>query len=62
MVAGIDEENSVEIVAVLTSIALICWVLVDSFETIVVPRRVVHKFRFARLYYRTAWHTWRSWR
>ena len=23
------------------------------------PRRVVHKFRFARLYYRTAWRTWR---
>jgi hypothetical protein len=48
----------VEIVAVLASIALICWVLVDSLETIVVPRRVVHKFRFARFYYRTAWRTW----
>jgi hypothetical protein len=41
------------------SLALIFLVLVDSFETTVQPRRVTHRFRFARLFYRSTWTLWR---
>ncbi|MCE9544559.1 MAG: potassium channel family protein [Planctomycetia bacterium] len=47
------------LLATLAAVALIGWVLVDSFETVVVPRRVMHRFRFARLFYYAAWSTWR---
>jgi hypothetical protein len=44
----------------LASLALILLVLVDSFETTVQPRRVTHRFRFARLFYRSTWSLWRA--
>src|SRR4051812_9151239 len=45
---------------IVVSVALILLTLVDAFETIVQPRRVPHRFRFARLYYTVAWQTWRA--
>ncbi|HTW94108.1 MAG TPA: potassium channel family protein [Tepidisphaeraceae bacterium] len=33
--------------------------LIDGFETIIQPRRVVHRFRLARIYYRCGWLVWR---
>jgi Ion channel len=47
------------IVLTLASLLLILLVLVDSFEAIVLPRRVTHRYRFARLYYRSIWWLWR---
>ena len=44
----------------LAAVALIVLILVDSFETTVLPRRVTHRFRFARLYYLTIWRVWRA--
>ena len=44
----------------LAGLSLIFLVLVDSFETTVLPRRVTHRFRFARLFYRTTWRLWRG--
>ena len=44
----------------LASFALIVLVLVDAFETAVLPRRVTHRFRFVRLFYLTNWHVWRA--
>ena len=41
----------------LAGVALIVLILVDSFETTVLPRRVTHRFRFARLYYLTIWRS-----
>src|SRR5262245_20908403 len=38
--------------------ALIGMVLVDAFEALVLPRRVRHAYRLARLFYRTAWGLW----
>ncbi len=38
---------------------LIVLLLVDAFETTILPRRVTHRFRFARLYYMTTWRLWR---
>ncbi|MEO8458447.1 MAG: potassium channel family protein [Chloroflexota bacterium] len=38
---------------------LIAAILWDAFETVVLPRRVSRRFRFARLFYRTSWKTYR---
>jgi hypothetical protein len=43
----------------LPGLAIIILVLIDAFETILQPRRVTHRFRFARLFYRTSWRLWR---
>ena len=47
-------------VGVLISLALIVLILFDGFETIIQPRRITHRFRFARLFYRNAWKLWRA--
>ena len=39
--------------------ALIVLVLIDTFETILQPWRVTHRFRFARAFYRVNWTVWR---
>jgi voltage-gated potassium channel Kch len=44
----------------LGSLALILLVLIDSFETTILPRRVTHRYRFARLFYRSNWGLWRT--
>jgi hypothetical protein len=53
------EEEPVGIVVAACSLALIALILLDSFETVVLPRRVIHRFRFARLFYRSASLLWR---
>jgi hypothetical protein len=40
--------------------AMILVVLVDTFEVMILPRRVLHGYRLARLYYRPAWAIWRA--
>ncbi len=42
-------------VCALAGAALIVVVLLDTFEAIVLPRRVTRPYRLARLYYRSAW-------
>ncbi len=34
--------------------------LLDAFETILLPRRINHRFRYSRLYYRNCWWIWRA--
>jgi len=46
--------------AALAGIALIIVVLVDAFETVVLPRRVTRRLRLVRLFYRVTWPVWRS--
>jgi hypothetical protein len=46
------------ILASLCGVALIAVVLWEGFETIILPRRVIRRFRLTRLFYR---HTWRPW-
>lgn len=41
-------------------IILVLLVLIDAFESIIHPRRVTHRFRYARLYYRSTWAVWRA--
>jgi hypothetical protein len=46
------------IVIALASVLLICLILIDSFETTVLPRRVTHRFRFARFFFQSTWFVW----
>lgn len=48
------------IAGVIGSLILIFLILIDGFETILQPRRVTHRFRFARLFYRSTWQCWRA--
>jgi hypothetical protein len=40
-------------------IALMLLILVDAFESVLLPRRVTHGYRLIRLFYRIAWQVWR---
>jgi hypothetical protein len=42
------------------SVLLILATLIDAFEATVLPRQVMHRFRFVRLYYRMSWKIWRA--
>ncbi|HTU20901.1 MAG TPA: potassium channel family protein [Gemmataceae bacterium] len=46
------------IVGAVASTAVIGWILVEAFEAMVLPRRVMRKFRFNRWYYRLTWPGW----
>jgi len=47
-----------QIVAAVSGLLLIIVVLVDVFETIVLPRRVTHRLRLTRLFYHITWLCW----
>ncbi len=47
-----------EICVGILGIILILVVLQDGFETIVLPRRVIRRYRFARLFYMSTWKPW----
>ena len=40
--------------------ALIVAVFVDTFETVILPRRVRHSYRLARFFYLSSWFAWRA--
>jgi hypothetical protein len=42
----------------LIAVVLIAGVLWDTFETIILPRRVTRRFRLPRLFYRATWVPW----
>src|SRR5215472_9520602 len=48
----------VRIVAAIAAVLMIAIVLWDGFETVVLPRRVSHRFRLTRTYFRTTWSAW----
>lgn len=47
-----------QILVAVAGLALLFAVLWDSFETIILPRRVTREFRITRTYYRYAWKLW----
>jgi Ion channel len=47
-----------EILAVIVGIILIIGILIDSFESIVLPRRVSRRFRLSRFFYMATWAPW----
>lgn len=40
--------------------AMIFTVFVDAFEAVILPRRVKHNYRLARLFYQSVWLVWRA--
>lgn len=47
-----------QVLAAVAGLALLCAVLWDAFETIILPRRVTRGFRITRTYYRYFWKVW----
>jgi hypothetical protein len=47
-----------KIVALIAGGMLVFAILLDAFETIVLPRRVTRSFRFTALFYRITWRPW----
>jgi hypothetical protein len=45
---------------VVAGAALIVGVFIDTFEAMILPRRVKHGYRLSRLFYRSAWGVWRA--
>jgi hypothetical protein len=55
----IDHEGvDMAILTAILGVVLICIILWDAFETIVLPRRVTRKIRLTRLFYRNTWLAW----
>ena len=48
------------VLAGVLAFALIAVILGDAFETIVLPRRIRRRFRYASLFYRYTWRAWRT--
>jgi hypothetical protein len=47
------------VLGTLVAVALIVGIVIDTFEVVVLPRRVNHGFRLSRIYYLSAWAFWR---
>lgn len=54
----LSESNTVHVVTAILGLLIIVGVLLDAFETIVLPRRVQRSFRLTSWFYR---HTWVPW-
>ena len=48
-----------KILPLIAGVLIISGILLEAFETIVLPRRVTRRFRLTRLYYRVLWIPWR---
>ncbi|HVP13291.1 MAG TPA: potassium channel family protein [Phycisphaerae bacterium] len=48
------------ILGIIGSLVLILLPLVDAFESILLPRRTTHRFRYARRFFRSTWSFWRA--
>lgn len=46
------------LVGAVASAAVIAWILMEAFEAMVLPRRVMRKLRFNRWFYRVNWPVW----
>ena len=45
---------------IISGIAILSGVLLEAFESIILPRRVTRRFRLTRLFYRMTWVPWRA--
>jgi hypothetical protein len=48
----------VRVVVAIVAVLMIAGVMLDVFETVVLPRRVSRRFRLTRLYFRSTWKGW----
>ena len=51
--------SHLHVLAILFGIAIIWMVLLDAFETVVLPRRVLRNFKLTAYFYRRTWIPWR---
>jgi len=51
--------SHIHIVAILVGVAILWAVLLDAFETVVLPRRVLRNFKLTAYFYRRTWIPWR---
>src|SRR3954451_12978447 len=51
--------SNVHIVGAVFGMAIIWVVLLDAFETVVLPRRVLRNFKLTAYFYRRTWIPWR---
>jgi hypothetical protein len=52
--------TNVHIVAIVFGVAILWVVLLDAFETVVLPRRVLRNFKLTAYFYRRTWIPWRK--
>jgi hypothetical protein len=52
--------SHIHIVAIVGGIAILWVVLLDAFETVVLPRRVLRNFKLTAYFYRRTWIPWRQ--
>ncbi|MBA4019433.1 MAG: two pore domain potassium channel family protein [Pirellula sp.] len=45
-------------IGIVVALAIIIGIMIDTFEVVILPRRVRHGYRLARVYYRYAWLLW----
>ncbi|MGA8273893.1 MAG: potassium channel family protein [Candidatus Sulfotelmatobacter sp.] len=50
----------IHIPAIILAVGIICVVLLDAFETVVLPRRVTRHFKLTAWFYRRTWIPWRN--
>src|SRR6201984_1417952 len=53
-------QSNVHIVAIVFGAVILWMVLLDAFETVVLPRRVLRNFRLTAYFYRRTWIPWRK--
>jgi Ion channel len=53
-------EVRMRLLMAIPALLLIMAVLLDAFETIILPRRVVRRLRLTRTFYRSTWTAWRT--
>jgi Ion channel len=58
--AGEQGEGAMRIIGAVAGLVLIGLMLLEGFETLLQPRRVTHRFRLIRLFYRSTWRVWRA--
>jgi Ion channel len=49
------------VLIILASLTLVVLLLQDSFETLLLPRRITRQIRFARLFVQVSWRLWAAW-
>ena len=57
--AGFRLESNLSAIGAIGGALLVLLMLVDGFETMVLPRRVMRSVRLARFYYRAVWVPYR---
>src|SRR5947208_887839 len=50
--------TNVHIIALVVGCAIVCVILWDAFETLVLPRTPMRRVRLTRMFYRTTWTCW----